>query len=165
MKIYLVGFMGAGKTTYGTRLSKFLRWEFVDLDELVADKAGISINEIFQMKGEDGFREMESEVLRSTERYTNTVVATGGGTPCFGDNLEWMNRVGQTVYLKVSEEELYQRLLFSRAERPLIRDLDDDQLLGFVRDVLGERERYYLQAQFVVDPVVTPFGLVRRMEL
>jgi len=165
MKIYVVGFMGAGKTTYGSRLSKFLRWAFVDLDELVADKSGISISEVFKEKGEVGFREIESEVLRSTERYTNTVVATGGGTPCFGDNMEWMNRVGQTVYLKVSEEELYQRLLFSRAARPLIRDLNDDGLLDFIRDVMSEREGYYLQAQFVVDPVVTPFGLVRRMRL
>src|SRR5690606_34726901 len=115
--IYIVGYMGSGKTTFGKRLAAKLNMAFVDLDNLIEVTEGKTINEIFELKGESYFREKEKEILQTTV-FVNTVVATGGGTPCFFDNMSWMNTNGKTIYLKMTAQALESRLKFDKNNRP-----------------------------------------------
>jgi shikimate kinase len=151
--IYIIGFMGSGKSTIGKRLASRLGWSFVDLDDLIEEKTGLKITEIFSQNGEKYFRNVESEVLRSLNNSNNTVVSTGGGTPCSGGNMDYMLGSGLTVYLKLSPGELKSRLSGSNDERPLIKDLNNDELLSFIEEKLGSRESCYNRAEVVVEGI------------
>lgn len=150
MKVFLIGFMGSGKTTIGKKLANYLKCEFIDLDKLIESKAGMSIVDYFELHGEDAFRDLERTILQKTEFPENVIVATGGGAPCFGDNIEWMNKNGLVAYLSLSPKALASRLEHSKTDRPLIRHLKGDELIDFISSKLQEREVFYKQAKYVV---------------
>jgi shikimate kinase len=148
--IFLVGFMGCGKTTLGRKLASRLRYEFMDLDEIFEEKVGMTIAEYFSAFGEDAFRKLESQVLKQTKYPENAVVATGGGLPCFFDNMNWMNAHGKTVYIKLSPKTLADRLEYEKDQRPVLRDHGKD-LVAFIAGKLAERDKFYEQAFIVAD--------------
>ena len=150
MKVFLIGFMGSGKTTIGKKLANYLKYEFIDLDELIESKAGMSIVNYFELHGEGAFRELERDILQKSEFPENVIIATGGGAPCFGDNMEWMNKNGLVAYLSLSPKALASRLEHSKTDRPLIRHLKGDELIDFISSKLQEREVFYNQAKYVV---------------
>jgi len=150
MLILLVGYMGSGKTTFGKELSHALNYAFLDMDELLVKGLGMSVEDCFEIHGEEVFRYAEHELLKSILDEKDSVVATGGGTPCFYDNMEIMNRKGMTVYLKVEEEELYQRLKDNAGIRPLLRNVIPGELKEFISSHLEERERSYLKAEVIL---------------
>ena len=138
--------MGVGKTSIGKKLSKQLNWKFLDTDKLIEKKIGLPIPEIFNQLGEDFFREQEKEILNEIASLENVVVSVGGGLPCFFDNMDRLNEIGTTVYLKLEPEFIVQRLLESKIKRPLISNLSEKQVEEFVIDKLTIREKYYLLA-------------------
>jgi shikimate kinase len=150
MRIFLVGFMGSGKSTLGKKLANHLDYDFIDLDKLIEDKAGMSISDYFAQNGEDKFRELERTTLQTTAFNDDVVIATGGGAPCFFDNMDWMKRNGATVYLKMSPGALAQRLKHA-TDRPLIKGLTDKELVKYIEEKLEGREEFYGKAQYVVN--------------
>ena len=150
MKIYLIGFMGSGKSTIGRKLANHLHFDFVDLDRLIEIKAGMSIAEYFNAHGEEKFREFERDVLRQSVFPENTIIATGGGAPCYFNNMAWMNETGKTVYLSLEPKALANRLENAKVQRPLIKGLSGEELVNFIKLKLGSREPFYHEAQFIV---------------
>jgi shikimate kinase len=150
-RIFLIGFMGCGKTTLGRKLAAQLNCKFYDLDQLLEEQAGMSVAEYFSSFGETAFRVAESEILKQTPYAEDSVISTGGGLPCFFDNMQWMNANGKTIYIKLSPKTLASRLENGKDERPLLRDKQGDALVAFITDKLAERESYYMQAQMIAD--------------
>jgi shikimate kinase len=152
--IFLVGFMGTGKTTLGKKIASKLKAEFIDLDQLVVKNQQVaSIKELIETKGIDFFRQAESDVLKSLN-VENAIISTGGGTPCYFDNMEWMKRRGVVVFLQMDEGMIFSRLKQTRLEdRPLLKDLDDTGLKSFIHEKLAERMPYYSQADINFNPV------------
>jgi shikimate kinase len=149
--VFLVGFMGCGKTTLGRKLANRIGYQFIDLDDVLEKHAGMSIAHYFRDHGEAKFRELESEILKQTEYPENAIVSTGGGLPCFFDHMDWMNSHGQTFYVKLTPKTLAERLEHGKADRPLLREKHGDALIAFIDEKLAEREVFYNQATFVVD--------------
>jgi len=153
MLLFLVGYMGCGKSSIGRALARRLGCRFQDMDVLLEQRCGRSVREIFATEGEEWFRERERDVLREliagTER--NVVVATGGGAPCFFDNMERMNGAGQTVYFRMSPAKLAARLEHGKAKRPLLKDKTPEELEEFIRDNLARRETFYLRSKLIID--------------
>lgn len=151
--IFLIGFMGSGKTTWGKKLANRLHKEFVDLDHVLVEKIGMSIPAYFQMYGEQKFRELESATLK--EQITpNTVISTGGGSPCYYDNMAWINENGLSLYLYLSPKALYGRLSQSKIEsRPALKGLQGEDLLAFIDEKLAERAPFYAQAHIQIDQI------------
>ena len=150
MKIFLVGFMGCGKSTKAKQLASRLNCPVIDIDAVIVEREGKTIAEYFELHGESGFRNLERETLRTYNYPETCVVATGGGLPCFFDNMEWMNDNGTTVYLQMEPAQLVSRL-HNRQKRPLIRDMDDEQLLAFINMKLAERNPFYYKAKLIVN--------------
>lgn len=150
MRIYLIGFMGCGKSSFGKRLAKKLEYPFVDLDDEIEERTGKRIDEIFRMEGEAAFRKMEQEVLLETVSHKKAVIAAGGGTPCFEDNMAFMNAEGVTVYLRMSPVSIAHRLEQAKRVRPLVKGLKGDELLDFVKKKLAEREEWYLKSHCII---------------
>ncbi|HET9429659.1 MAG TPA: shikimate kinase [Chitinophagaceae bacterium] len=152
MKIFLIGFMGSGKTHWGRALSLKLSIPFFDLDEQVVEQERKPISEIFAEKGEEYFRLLEKDTMHIiTESHDSFVMATGGGTPCYFNNIEYMNRAGTTVWINTPLDSLFQRLIGEKEKRPLIKGLTDDQLRGFIIKKFGDRKIYYEQADVMID--------------
>jgi shikimate kinase len=149
--VYIIGFMGSGKTTTGKRLASMLGWSFIDLDKKIEEHTGKKIPELFSRYGEEYFRNLESEVLRKLEFQKNTVISTGGGTPCHGENMDFMLETGLTLYLKLTPEQLKSRLSESKGERPLLKDIENGDLQSFIENRLTLREKYYCQAEIHID--------------
>lgn len=149
LPLYLIGFMASGKSKVGKSLANLLNLEFIDLDEQIEAKAGMSISEIFNKEGEAAFREMEQTALKQTAGK-QAVVALGGGTVCHHDNLKLVKQQGSSVYLNVRAEILYGRLRNNKGNRPLVMQLTDDELKGFIDHKLAEREWFYSQADYVL---------------
>jgi len=147
MKIYLIGFMGSGKTSVGKRLSARLDFAFVDTDELFSKIHNCSITDYFNLHTEEKFREEERKILHQMQEMENTVIAVGGGTPCYYDNMDWMLSQGECIYLKMSPQALFHRLKNSRSERPL---LQSDNLLEQIQTLLSQREPYYQKADITI---------------
>lgn len=151
MRFYLVGMPGCGKSTFGKRLSFKTGYEFIDLDIEIEKNAGNSIPEIFEKYGEDRFREIESVLLRRiTDSHENFIMATGGGTPCFFDNMDFMNTQGITFYLKADPEQLKKR--FSEKgikKRPLLKHLDNNSIIKALHRQLETRSSYYNRAKYI----------------
>lgn len=150
-RVYITGFMGCGKTTAGKKLAEALSFSFIDLDLEIERKEQKAISEIFATSGEEYFRLAESEALRNLEIGTDTVVSTGGGTPCYRDNLLYMKQTGILIYLKMTPHQLKDRLGVMTGKRPLLKDLKESEMTGFIASKLREREPYYNQATIVVD--------------
>jgi shikimate kinase len=150
-KVYIVGFMGSGKTTAGKKLSEALGWTFADLDQAIEQREKRTIGKIFSESGESYFRKAESECLREYENHDRFVISTGGGAPCFADNLEFMKRTGIVVYLRMDPVSLVERLEGEQDSRPLIRDLDRGGLELYIIEKLKERETFYNCADIIVD--------------
>ncbi len=150
MRIYLVGYMGAGKSTTSKRLANRLGWEAYDTDRLFEARFKISINDFFHKYDADLYRKLETQILHETLSLDNAVIATGGGTPCFNDNMEWMNQNGFTVFLKISPQSAIIRLSQSKVKRPLIYDRPADEVSEFILRNYAERLPFYEQAQLTV---------------
>jgi len=148
--IFLTGFMGCGKSTKAKQLAHRLNYPLFDLDAEIVSRSGKTIAEYFEAFGESGFRNFESELLKTFDYPENCVIATGGGLPCFFDNMDWMNANGETVYLHMEPVQLVSRL-HKREKRPLIKDFDDEQLLEFIKVKLAEREPFYSKAKVIVN--------------
>ena len=150
--IFLVGFMGSGKSTIGRRLATALGAGFQDLDTIIEKTEGQSISTIFSTKGEDYFREIESQHLKSISASEQVkVIAVGGGTPCFFDNMDWMNAHGMTFFLNPSIDILYKRLQSETAHRPILSGKTEDSLRQFMIEKLDARLHHYRKAQFIID--------------
>lgn len=148
--------MGCGKSAIGKQLTDQLGFDFIDLDLLIERKQQLSISEIFQIEGEDKFRELEHNCLKDVSttlnmNNKNTIISTGGGTPCFYDNIELMNKSGITIYLQMSIEALVNRLRNEKNVRPLIKGLTDEKLNDYIQENLKQREEYYLLARYTVN--------------
>ena len=150
-RIYLVGYMGSGKTTIGGKLAKKLNFQFIDVDHFIENRQRKTINEIFSEKGEDAFRLMEHNALEEISLFENIVISTGGGAPCFYNNMELMNKSGFTIYLKTSPKELTKRLSKNKNDRPLLREKTPEEMQAFITENLEKRNYYYNQAQLIFD--------------
>lgn len=144
--VFLIGYMGSGKSTIGKKLATKLRCTFIDMDQTIEDMTGKSISTIFNDEGEDAFRQLEHSVLVSLASRKDTVISTGGGTPCFFDNMVMMNKLGLTVYLKMHPDSLAKRILDSGTKRPLLQRISPDQLPAYIARHLKERESFYNKA-------------------
>lgn len=165
MRIYLVGFMGSGKTTFGRKLAQKLGYAFADLDERLTAYTGKTIPELFANLGETGFRKLEQEVLHQTMADADVVVSTGGGTPCFFDNMAWMNTNGKTVYMHLDAKALANRLEHAKSPRPLLAGRKGEELLTFIEEKLAERQVFYQQANMMVSGIdLTPEKLLIYLE-
>jgi shikimate kinase len=148
--IYIIGFMGSGKSTAGKKLASLLGWSFIDLDKKIEEHTGKTIPEIFTENGEEYFRNLEAQLLKNLKSCTNTLFSTGGGTPCYKDNMDFMLQTGLTIYLKLTPEDLKSRLSGSKGQRPLIKDIDKDNLLSFIVEKLADREKWYDRSEIIV---------------
>ncbi len=146
-RIFLIGYMGSGKTTLGRAFSKAIGLQFIDLDWYIEERMHKTISELFAEKGEDGFREIERNMLHEAGEFEDVVIAAGGGTPCFYDNMEYMNRVGHTVFLDVDTEVLLARLKQAKAKRPLLAEKTDDELMDTIVSALKKRMPFYGMAE------------------
>lgn len=146
-RIYIVGYMGAGKTTAARRLAQRMGWEVVDTDALFEEKYKISVNDFFNKYDEPLYRKLESEVLKATESLDHVVVSTGGGTACFFDNMDWMNQHGLTVFLHISPQAAVDRVIHSRHKRPLVEGKSEEELTEFVSQHYASRLPFYEQAR------------------
>lgn len=152
MRIYLIGFMGSGKTHWGQLLSQKLGVPFFDLDEQIVTHEGKPITEIFDAKGEENFRLLEKDLLHIiTESHDNFVMACGGGAPCYFNNIEYMNQSGTTVWINTPVDTLFHRLISEKKKRPLIKGLTDEQLKGYIVKKFADRKIYYELADVVMD--------------
>jgi len=163
MRIFLIGYMGCGKSTLGRRLSKHLGLQFIDMDHYIEERNCKTIPQIFAEDGEAEFRKKERRALEELAEFTDIVIATGGGAPCFFDNIELMNRTGKTIYLNISPNILADRLMKSKTERPLIKGKSRDELVDFIDETLKKRNEFYLQAQFQITQPDIDLGVVEKM--
>ncbi|MBR4366189.1 MAG: shikimate kinase [Bacteroidaceae bacterium] len=157
-RIILIGYMGAGKTTIGRILGRNTGLEFFDLDWYVEDRFRTTIPKLFEEKGEDAFRQLERRMLHEVGEFEDVVISTGGGTPCFFDNMDFMNQQADTVYLKAEPEVLQKHLMLGKSKRPLIEGKSPDELIAFIRESLTLREPFYAQAKYTlpIDLLTTP---------
>lgn len=149
-KIFLIGFMGTGKTYWGKKWSQKYYLDFYDLDEVIEEQEGKTISTMFEEDGEDHFRKIEATALRIFSEKDNCIVACGGGAACFNDNMAWMNENGTTIYLAATAKYIYDRVIKEKEKRPLISKLNQAALLSFIEQKLKEREPYYKQAKIVL---------------
>lgn len=151
MRIFLIGFMGSGKTTWGRQLAESLQLQFVDLDAEIEQKEGKKISELFHLHGEIFFRRLEASCLRECVLKDDFVMACGGGTPCFHDNMALLNTRGITIWLNPPVEVLVERLAQDNGVRPLLKEMDADQRRSYIVATLAQRKEYYQQAKLAVD--------------
>ncbi|MBE6255047.1 MAG: shikimate kinase [Prevotella sp.] len=151
VRVILIGYMGAGKTTVGKALAADLRLTFYDLDWYITMRYHRSVPEIFAERGEEGFRDLERRMLHEVAEFENVVVSCGGGTPCFYDNMEYMNSLADTVYLKADPDVLAQHLKMGKGKRPLIEGKTPEELETYIQESLQAREPYYSQAKYTID--------------
>ena len=151
LRIILIGYMGAGKTTVGKALAKELGVQFYDLDWYIETRRHKTVTQIFAEMGEEGFRRIEHNMLHEVAEFEDVVISCGGGTPCFFDNMDYMNQQGQVVYLKAEPEVLIEHLSMARTERPLLKGKSPEELKEFIKEQLHARETYYNKARYIFD--------------
>jgi shikimate kinase len=150
-RIFLIGYMGSGKTTVAKQLATKLGYSFVDMDAHIEEQQFKSVGQIFAERGEDEFRILEQKCLREVAQFDDVIISTGGGAPCFFDNMEYMNTYGTTIYLRFTADELADRLATQAAKRPLIATKTGNELRQFIADGLEKRESFYTQANYSVE--------------
>ncbi|MDD2611772.1 MAG: shikimate kinase [Bacteroidales bacterium] len=150
-RIFFIGYMGSGKTTFGRLIAKSQKLLFVDLDEYIEKKYSKSIVTLFDEFGESQFRQIERDALHEVAQLENCLIATGGGTPCYFDNMEYMNSVGDTVYLRTTVHELFDRLKLSCNKRPLLSQKSDQELESHIAEMLGKRKVCYMRSKYILD--------------
>jgi len=153
-RIILIGYMGSGKTTVGKALSKETGMMFYDLDWYIESRMRKSVSQIFAEKGEEKFRQMEYNMLHEVAEFEDVIISCGGGTPCFFDNMDYLNQQGDVVYLKATPETLYKHLLMAKVERPLLKGKNPDELIAYITEHLKEREPFYEKARYTLDVTV-----------
>ena len=153
MRIFLIGFMGSGKTTLGSKLSKLMGYRFVDTDNYIEEKYNTTISDLFGNKGELEFREIERKAINELIKEEKIIISTGGGTPCFFNNMEKLNNNGITVYLKVDIKTIIQRVAISKKDRPLIAQKSNIELEDYIKDLLNKREKYYSKSNLTVEGI------------
>lgn len=151
MKIFLIGFMGSGKSTIGLELASQLGYSFIDLDELIEEKKERTIKEIFVFEGEDKFRKFENKLLKDLKNKDNIVFSIGGTTPCYLNNMDVMNSIGETIYFQVDKEELLKRWLDLKTKRPLLWGKTMEDISDYIEQSLKERESDYKKAKHVLN--------------
>lgn len=149
--IILIGYMGAGKTTIGHALAKELGVQFYDLDWYIEMRFHKTVAQIFEERGEEGFRELEHNMLHEVAEFENVIISCGGGTPCFFDNMDYMNSLCETIYLKASPEVLAAHLKMGKVVRPLLVGKSDEELTSFISEMLTEREPFYSRAKYTIN--------------
>ena len=143
--------MGSGKTTIGKALSKETGMMFYDLDWYIESRMRKTVTQIFAEKGEDAFRKMEYNMLHEVAEFENVIISCGGGTPCFYDNIDYLNQQGDVVYLNATPEVLYKHLLMAKGERPLLKGKSPEELITYIEEHLKEREPFYNKAKYSLD--------------
>ena len=151
IRIILLGYMGAGKTTVGKALAAELGVPFYDLDWFITTRYRRSVPEIFAERGEDGFRDLERRMLHEAAEFEDIVLSCGGGTPCFFDNMEYMNSLADTIYLKATPEVLAMHLRMGKGKRPLLEGQCPEELEETICQMLIEREPFYTRAKHIID--------------
>ena len=151
MLLALTGFMGSGKTSVGRLVADALGCPFLDLDAIIEKASERSIPEIFAADGEEGFRKIEYNMLHEVAEFEDVIISCGGGTPCFFDNMDYLNQQGDVVYLKSSPETLYKHLLMAKVERPLLKGKSAEELIAYITEHLAEREPFYQKAHHILD--------------
>lgn len=150
-RIIIIGYMGAGKTTVGKVLAQTLGLPFYDLDWYIESRMRRTVKQLFDERGEDGFRIVERNMLHEAAEFEDVVISCGGGTPCFFDNMDYMNEQGDTVYLKASPEVLYGHLKMGKTVRPLLLNKTPEEVQVFIREQLKQREPFYSKARHTID--------------
>lgn len=148
-RIFLIGYMGAGKTTLGKAFSRELGLTFIDLDWYIEERFHKTVQQLFSERGEQGFRELEQKMLHEVAEFEDVVISAGGGTPCFFDNMDYMNACGDTVFLQVEPEVLFRRLKVAKQQRPLLANKSDEELMNFICEALQNRHPFYSQAKLL----------------
>ena len=151
IRIILIGYMGAGKTTIGKALAKALDVPFYDLDWYIESRMRRTVKQIFDAEGEEGFRRIEHNMLHEVAEFENVVLSCGGGTPCFFDNIDYINRQGQVVYLKAEPDVLYQHLQMGKGVRPLLLGKTAEEVKAYIVEQLAYREQFYSKARYTLD--------------
>ena len=147
IRIFLTGYMGAGKTTLGKALARELHIPFIDLDWYIEERFHKTVGELFSERGEASFRELEKNMLHEVGEFEDVVISTGGGAPCFFDNMEYMNDCGDTVFLDVEPAVLFRRLRVAKQQRPLLANKSDEELMDFICEALQKRHPFYSKAK------------------
>ena len=150
-RLLLVGFMATGKTTLGKALAKDLGLQFIDLDYFIESRFRMTISKLFAEKGETEFREIERRMLHEVAEFEDVIVSTGGGTPCFFDNMAYMNQQGTTVQLVASEDVLFTRLTLAHNQRPLVAGKTETELRQYINEMLEKRAPFYSMARYTFD--------------
>ena len=151
VRIIIIGYMGAGKTTVGKALARTLQLPFYDLDWYIEGRMRKTVAQLFAERGEEGFRLVERNMLHEVAEFEDVVISCGGGTPCFFDNMEYLNAQGETIYLKATPEVLYKHLQMGKTVRPLLRDKTPEETLDFINSQLAHREPFYNKARHTLD--------------
>ena len=151
VRIIIIGYMGSGKTTVGKALSKDLGIPFYDLDWYIESRMRKTIPQIFAERGEEGFRKIEHNMLHEVAEFEDVIISCGGGTPCFFDNMDYMNGQGETVYLQASPDVLYDHLIMGKTERPLLKNKTPDEMRKFIAEQLALRDPYYSKAKHTLN--------------
>ena len=150
-RVILIGYMGSGKTTLGKALSKATGMMFYDLDWYIESRMHKSVSKIFSEQGEDAFRKIEYNMLHEVAEFENVIISCGGGTPCFFDNIDYLNQQGDVVYLKANPETLCNHLAMAKTERPLLKDKSREELVEYITEHLNERAPFYEKANHILD--------------
>ncbi|MDE5874130.1 MAG: shikimate kinase [Muribaculaceae bacterium] len=144
--LFIIGYMGSGKTTFGKALASATGLTFIDLDFYIEQRFHATVSEIFAEHGEEGFRKIERDMLREVADFEDVIISCGGGTPCFFDNMDFMNSHGHTLWLQASRESLFSRLIRKREKRPLLAGHTDEEIREIIDNQLKAREPHYSKA-------------------
>jgi len=150
MRVYITGFMGSGKSYWGSKWAEHYKIPFIDLDKQIEAIEGITIDELFEKRGEPFFRQLEAATLRSTIDVEHAIIACGGGTPCFESNMDWIIENGFAVFIKAAPEVLMNNIMDEMSQRPKIKHLNTDNLLPFIKEKLDERNLFYNRANLII---------------
>lgn len=165
MKVYLVGLPGSGKSFLGKKLAEEAKIPFIDLDQAIEQEAGVSVSKIFSEKGEDYFRNLEAAVLRQQSKTPDFVMACGGGTPCFHDNMKFINESGESIFLNIPVAEIVKRLnAMEKQTRPLLADTSPESLENKVKALLQKRLSFYTQAALILTDIDSPSEILSRIK-